>query len=503
MPKEASFLDLPLELRAHGQTRHESLYRTLRAAILDGRLKPHARLPSTRDMARQYGLARGTVVTVFEQLTTEGYLASRTGAGTFVTATLPDDFLQAGKKHVQASARDRIQPSVPANDLRHVALARNGQALARSPFPVRFSASIIRPFSAHLPALDAFPCDLWAKLTARRARRLSVEMMAGHDARGYLPLRETIAEYLGATRGIACNAEQIVITTGFQQALDLTVRLLLNPGDAVWIEDPGYLGARHVLQAGGARIIPVPVDHEGINVAFGEQQCPDARLAYVTPAHQAPLGMPMSVSRRLALLQWATRQRAWIIEDDYDSEYRYAGRPLAALCSLDTGGVVIHAGSFSKTVFPSLRIGYLVLPDALVESFISAMSVTNRYCAVLPQAVLRDFIADGHFARHVRRMRQLYVERRDALTDAVNRHLSGAMHIGASDAGLNALAWLASPYSEATTVEAARGAGLIVQGLSENVCEHRVSDGVLLGFAAIPPEQILGGIQSLEKALAK
>jgi GntR family transcriptional regulator/MocR family aminotransferase len=339
-------MPLMLTPREPGTPAHRWLATALRAEILDGRLRPGARLPATRDLAGQYGLSRGTIVSAFEQLKAEGYLEGTVGSGTYVNKVLPDELLQVPRK--AGAAR-------PARAPQRRDLSAFGER-ARPVPPYSFNPP--RAFRANQPALDLFPTALWAQVAARRLRRASANLLLGCDPLGYRPLQEAVAEYLRTSRGVKCGPEQIAIVSGIQEALDLTARLLLDPGGRVCLEDPGYVGAAAVFEACGAKIVPVPVDAEGM--ALPGAKARGARLAYVTPSHQFPLGISMSLPRRLALLEWARNAGAMIFEDDYDGEYRYSGRPVPALQGLDRHGLVIYSGSFSKVLFPSIRLGYLV-----------------------------------------------------------------------------------------------------------------------------------------------
>jgi len=394
MAKRTATLPLALPPRDQAMPAYRWLSTALRAEILAGRLRPGARLPATRDLAGQYGLARGTIVNAFEQLKSEGYLSGSVGSGTYVNETLPDELLQVGRP---AGARR------PAGGPPRRRLSGFGRRVA--PLP-EYDPRPARAFRTDLPALDLFPTALWAQIAARRWRRASRSLLLGCGPLGYPPLREATADYLRTSRGVRCAAEQVAIVSGVQEALDLAARVLLDPGDRVCLEEPGYVGAARVLEACGARISAVPVDGEGM--ALPGPRLAGARLAYVTPAHQFPLGTSMSLPRRLALLDWARRSGALLFEDDYDSEYRYSGRPLPALQGLDRHGLVLFAGSFSKVLFPSLRLGYLVIPEDLVDRFAAAKSVASRHAPPFEQAVLSEFITEGHFGRHVRRMREVY-----------------------------------------------------------------------------------------------
>src|SRR6185437_2136313 len=360
----------------------------LRAAFASGTLAAGARLPSSRALASQLGVARNTVDSAYALLAGEGAIESRGPAGTIVSA--------------QMTAR--IAPP------RQRPMVFSGK---RAPPPAAL------PFRMGLPALDAFPRKLWSGLVVRAARGLGPADMSHPDPVGSPPLREAVAAYLGVSRGIACTAEQVLITGGFQGALALVRQVLLKPGDAVWVEDPGYLLTRQALELAGANLVPVPVDREGLRVHAGITAAPRARLAVVTPTHQSPLGVSLSLPRRLALLTWAAESNAYVLEDDYDSEFRYTGRPLPALKGLDRAERVLFAGSFSKVLFPGLRLGYLVVPDTLSDAFLRASRLLTSGQPALEQRAVAAFMAGGHFARHLRRMRGLYAARRAALAAAL------------------------------------------------------------------------------------
>jgi len=463
------------------------LYRGLREAILRGRLRPGLRLPATRVLAHDLRVARNTVVAVFEQLVAEGYLEARIGAGTVVAALAPESML-----HAQPAAKRGAAGEHPALSRRGAALAAIQRASPQAP---------TRAFQVGLPELQTFPIDLWAKLLARRVRTPSRSALGYDYAVGYPPLCEAIAQYLGAARGVVCRPEQVIVVAGAQAALDLACRLLLDPGDAAWIEDPGYVGARGALLGASASIVPVPVDDEGIDVAAGERRAPRAHLAYTSPSHQLPLGVTASLGRRLALLDWATRAGAWILEDDYDSEYRYGGRPLAAMQGIDAAGRVIYVGTFSKTMFPALRVGYLVVPPSLVEPFSIAMRHTGHSTPVVVQAALADFIGDGHFATHVRRMRVLYAARQARLLRGVRRHLSGLLDVREAEAGMHLLASLPPDSDDVALTQRAREAGLVLRPLSVHYVAEPARAGLLLGYAGVPEREIDRGVELLADIL--
>src|SRR5947209_7969233 len=476
MPRETTVFPLSLPAAPPGGSLYRWLYGELRAAILDGRLRPGARLPATRDLASAYHLSRATIVTAFDQLKSEGYVEGRSGSGTYVSEVLPEHLLDVHGPHQESR-------------LPHRRIALSSYARRLQPF----RGSVARPlraFRAHQPALDLFPTNLWAQVAARRLRRVSASLLAGGEALGYRPLREAVAEYLNTSRGVKCSAEQVLIVSGAQQALDRTARVLLNPGEPVWIEEPGYPGAAVVFHAAGAKICPVPVDEEGLDWERGLRRHSRARLVYVTPAHQFPLGVTMSLRRRLALLEWARRSGTLIFEDDYDSEYRYSARPIPALQGLDPSGVVIFAGSFSAVLFPALRLGYLVVPAEMVDVFAAAESVSTHHPPLLEQAVLCDFISEGHFARHIRRMRELYAERLAVLLDGAREKLSGLLEISHVEAGLETVGWLQGSISEERAARAAAERDVEVAPLSRYASGRARKNALVLGFAAVDAKEI-------------
>jgi len=480
-----------LDSAAH-RTYGEQLYRQLRDAALSGRLQPGARLPASRRLASTLGVARQTVLDTYEQLAAEGYLVGRHGSGTFVAEVLPDHLLRVrGQTVSQASQEGRV----------HRGISKRGALLSSSqviPMPLR---TPLRAFRIGHPAVDAFPFQRWRRLADRRWRSPPRDLTGYGYPGGYPPLREAIAGYLGAVRAVYCAPEQVIVLGGSQQALDLAARVLLDPGDTVWFEEPGYLGARAALAGAGARIIPIPVDQDGLEVAVGTVAAPAARLAYVTPSHQYPLGVTLSLARRLALLAWAARADAWILEDDHDSEFRYAGRPLAALQGLDTSARVIYIGTFSKTLLPSLRLGYLVVPPDLVDAFTSARAVGDRQSPSLEQAVLADFIAEGHFGRHIRRMRQLYAERQQLLIEAASRELLGVLELRPESAGLHLVGRLPASADDRALSRAAYARGVDAIPLSATYLGPPNASGLLLGYAAYPEAEIRAGMRELAQAL--
>jgi GntR family transcriptional regulator/MocR family aminotransferase len=469
--------------------RHRQLYDALRAAILAGRLAPGARLPSSRTLAAEVGCSRNTVLAAFEQLSAEGYLNGKVGSGTTVAVTPPDSALRVPT----APRAPRAAPG------RRALPARRGARLA-TVHVVQHGVTGSRPFRPGVPALDEFPSSIWSRLVARWTRAAPRSLLEYGPAAGYPPLREAIAVYLREARGVHCAVEQVIIVSGSQQGIDLTARVVLEPGDSVWLEDPGYPSARAALAAAGMRVCPVPVDAEGLDVADGARRAPQARLAYVTPSHQFPLGVTMSLARRLALLEWARRSGGWILEDDHDSEYRYASRPLAAVQGLDRTGCVIYLGTFSKVLFPALRLGYLVVPPSLVDAFTAARDLVDRHSPSLTQAALADFIADGHFARHIRRHRTLYAARQAALVAAARR-VAGALDVAPADAGMHLVGWLPAGVDDRTVAAAAAEHGVEAPPLAAYRARAAGRGGLVLGYSGYDEHAIARGVDALEPAL--
>jgi GntR family transcriptional regulator/MocR family aminotransferase len=493
MAKQTTQLALMLPPREPGLPASRWLYGALRAAILEGRLRPGARLPATRDLARHYGLSRGTILDAFEQLKAEGYVEATVGSGTYVTRILPDRLLEVARptrgRAVREGTAERREPRRLSAYGRRVGLFEN------------LESGPARAFRAHQPALDLFPTTLWAQIAARRLRRATTSLLLSCPPLGYPPLQEAVADYLTTSRGVRCSSEQVAIVSGVQEALDLVARLWVNPGDRVAIEDPGYLGAALVFEAFGANLVPIPLDDQGL--AFGDSPLAGTRLVYVTPAHQFPLGVSMSLPRRLALLEWARTSGAMIFEDDYDSEYRYSGRPMPALQGLARHGQVLFAGSFSKVLFPSLRLGYLVVPDDLVDRFAAVQSLTHRHAPLLEQAVLTDFLAAGHFGRHLRRMREVYAERLSVLLESAGERLAGLLELSRVEAGLQTIGLLGGGIDAKAAVRAAARRGVEVAPLSRYTRGQRVPEGLLLGFAAVDPQEIRRGVGELAVALER
>jgi GntR family transcriptional regulator/MocR family aminotransferase len=487
MPKKATSFELMLPARDSKMPTYRWLYTAIRSEILDGRLHPGARLPATRDLAERYGLSRGTIVSAFEQLRSEGYVEGSIGSGTYVSKVLPDELLEVTR-------RTGAQPALQRKQRRKI--SDYGKRVELFPsYEIRPS----RAFRANVPALELFPTSLWAQIAARRFRRASTNFLLGCEPLGYYPLREAIADYLRTSRGVNCVPEQIAVVSGVQEALDLTARLLLNPGDQVCMENPGFPGAAMAFEAVAAKVSGVQVDNDGMEIPSAGLRV--ARLIYITPGHQFPLGITMSLARRLELLKWAGNYGALIFEDDYDSEFRYSGRPVPALQGLDRSGLVLFGGSFSKVLFSSIRLGYLVIPQDLTNLFSATISLTTRHAALPEQAVLCDFITEGHFGRHLRRMREVYGERLSVLLEGASERLGELLEISEIEAGLQTVGWLHKGINGESATRAAAGRDVEVFPLSRYSRGRMAREGLQLGFAAVEAREIRRGVQELAIAL--
>lgn len=488
---------------------HRQLYEGLRGEILSGRLPAGSRLPSVRSLVREFEISRNTVTGALSQLSAEGYLEPRVGSGTYVARSMPDELLWAGRQSKGLDGRtpmpgpSRWGPERGPREQR--LLSGRGSLLATTPVGATVRrAGPPAPFAAFAPAVPdvrAFPHRTWGRIAGRMWRRPPEDLLRYGAPAGYRPLREAVAEHLRASRAVDCSWERVIVVSGSQQALDLCARLLLDPGDQAWIEDPCYLGARAALSANGARTVPVPVDGEGLDVAAGKEKAPGARLACVTPSHQYPTGATMSVGRRLALLEWSSRVGAWILEDDYDGEFRYSGRPLPSLQGLDNGGRVLYLGTFSKSLFPALRLGYLVVPEDLVDAFANAKALSDRHTPAVEQAILAEFVAEGHFGRHLRRVRKLYAERQAALVEAAKEELAGLLEVRASDAGLHLVGHLAENVDDELASQRAATMGILAPSLSAHRLSGSGPPGLVLGYAAFEEQVIRHGVGRLAEVL--
>jgi len=475
--------------RNSGRPLHRQIYDAFRSMIVAGSIGSGQQIPSTRTLASELGISRIPVLNAYAQLLAEGYFEARVGAGTFVCSSLPE----------QATHPEKSRKSWVPENLARRCVARTARMLPRferGPWARHEGA-----FDLSQGALDEFPHKVWANLLARHSRNPLTSSLGYGDSRGLRRLREVIAIYLRTSRAVRCEPQQIMIVSGSQQAVNLSTRVLLDPGSPVWMEEPGYWLARHVLMAAGCRIVPVPVDAEGLDVTAGIRRCRTARAAFVTPSHQFPLGVTMSAARRLRLLDWARSAGAWIVEDDYDSEYRYQSKPVASLQGLDEASRVIYIGTFSKVLFPSLRIGYLVVPPDLVDRFLSMRYAMDINPPHLYQAVLADFIGEGHFSRHIRRMRTLYNERRTLLVDSLQRTFGSRLRILGDMAGMHLTVTLPNGLNDSEIANRAARESLWLWPLSPSYIAKAAAHGFILGFGSTASSEIPRAVEHLRAVL--
>jgi GntR family transcriptional regulator / MocR family aminotransferase len=469
---------------------HRQIYNSYRTAIVDRALRPKEQVPSTRTLASELGVSRIPVLNAYAQLLAEGYFETHAGAGTVVSSMLPDQ--------VTAPQRSADSPGLPPGP-RPISRACSPLPPVQNVLPWlggRWGA-----FSLGQPALDQFPVKIWSRLVAHQCRNLRLASMHYSSPMGLRDLREAIATYVRTARGVRCEAEQIMIVSGSQQALEISTRVLLDRGNRVWMEEPGYRFARYVFNLNGCHVVPVPVDSEGLNVAAGISRCRKARAVLITPSHQYPLGVTMSASRRLQLLEWSHRTGSWIIEDDYDSEYRYENMPIASLQGLDRGARVVYIGTFSKVLFPSLRLGYIVIPPDLIERFLTVRLTIDICPPTFFQAVLADFIREGHFSRHIRRMRLLYRDRRGALLESLKKDLGVAVDVTGEQAGLHLSVTLPRGFVDHEIAERASHQKLWLAPLSASYEERPSPQGLILGFSNTPSEEIPRAVRKLRDIL--
>jgi GntR family transcriptional regulator/MocR family aminotransferase len=491
-------IELPVSLDDQGGLPlHRQLYNQLRLAILEGRLAGGSRMPSTRALAAQLGFSRNTVSSAYDQLLAEGYITARMGSGTFVCEAPPDDLYQTPVRDRRASPE---LPPVPDNVVpRLSAWARRAIHGVVDEMTPRGAARLPYDFRDGRPAVDYFPMDLWRRLLGRRLRSRNLSQFGYAPSTGVEALRASLAEYLRRARAVKCTPEQILIVNGSQQALDLLARISLDPGDAVMLEEPGYLGARRAFTAQGARLLPVPVDASGM-VTDDLDRASDGvspKLLYVTPSHQFPTGAVLSLPRRLALLRWAREHGTLVLEDDYDSEFRYQGRPVEALQGLDTSGTVIYIGTFSKVLFPSLRVGYLVLPPSLVGAVSTAKWLSDRYTATIEQQVLADFFDEGHFERHLRAMRMIYQSRHDTFVAALHRELGDLVLAPTTGTGLHTLVTLRASLPVEALVARAAAKGVGIYPARPYYLNDPGTTSLVMGFTGLDEGKIDEGMSRL------
>jgi GntR family transcriptional regulator / MocR family aminotransferase len=473
---------LPFDLlveRSAAEPMHRQIYGALRKYILEGRLEADANLPGSRILAQHLGIGRNTVLSAYDQLLAEGYVAARSGSGTYVLPRLKQP--------------NPLRSEVFVDPRR---LSRRGEMIASQPQPCRTAGKIC--LYPGVPETRAFPFPVWSRLLSRNARQGGDDLVAIQNYSGHHKLRHTIAEYLGVARGVECDADQVVIVTGAQAALDLLARILIDEGDWVWMEEPGYLGARGAFLAGGARLSPLRVDRQGW--ALDDPDLPPPRLIYVTPSCHWPLGAIMRMEERLRLLHLAERHNAWIVEDDYDGEYRFRGRSIPALRGLPHSGRVIYVGTFGKTIFPTLRLGFLVVPRELAASFNRAMSLTGQFAPSSLQVTVADFIKRGYFAHHLRRMRRLYARRQERFVELCRKHLAQWVSVQENDSGIQVLGQFIVPMDDGEVADVAFQKGVDVQPVSINYFRDPPRHGLLLGYAALEPAETLEAVMMLRAA---
>lgn len=463
----------------------QQIYLQLREAILSNALAPGVKLPSSRHLAERLDISRTSVVSAYEQLLAEGFAVGRGGSGTFVAADVPAPVDAPALRSAPTSGAPRV--------------SRAGERYRA--FGAGLAASPMAPFMTGCCSVDAMTIEAWRRIGLAETRAFDRLALSYADPAGEAELRREIAAYLRAARAAQCSDEQVIVLSGAQQAIDLSLRTLLDPGDAVWIEDPGYAATREALKAAGARLVPVPVDAQGLDVGAGKAAAADARAVYVTPSHQYPTGVAMSLPRRLELLAWAAESGAWIIEDDYDSEFRYTGKPLASLQGLDRSGRVIYVGTLSKLLFPGLRLGYAVVPDALVDMFRGARFLSDRSPPSLPQAMAAAFMRQGFLTSHIRRMRQLYREARDVTVKAIGRRLGDLVEIEAPEIGMQLVVHFREPVPDVAfdvvVAEAAARRGVVVRPVSPLYLKARPRQGLVIGYSGFDAHQLRAAAATL------
>lgn len=468
---------------------YKQLYSEFRDAILAGRFLPGQQIPPTRELAKVLKISRTTVLLAFDHLLLEGYIKGKPGAGTFISDEIPESLLLANFKDRTAQEPERLK-----RQRTNVRGSKLVEYLNRE----RLDYNKFQPFKPGVPDLNRFPCDIWSKLLAKGTSTIPKKDLGYSSSGGFKPLRKAIADYLRMARGVKCHHKQVIIINGAQQGVDIICRVLLEKGDSVGFEDPGYPDARNILSAAGMNIIPMPMDDEGMNFKNCRQE---PALLYITPSHQYPLGVTMSLNRRLELLEYATSIGAWILEDDYDSEYRYNGFPLSALQGIDNSHSVIYMGTFSKVMFPGIRLGYVIVPEDLIEIFIAAKLLIDRNSPILEQAAMEKFIAEGHYGRHVRKMRVLYEQRKKVFYELVETYLSQYLFLHPTEAGLHTIAWLKQAEDDTIFSKMMFENHIIAPALSGYSITKKLKPALVLGYAAYSQQQIEATVKKMKKVL--
>lgn len=466
----------------------EQFYLALKEMILNGQLKSGRKIPSSRTLSEMMSISRNSVLSGVERLIDEGYLVTKSGSGTYVTNTIPDEVIQIKS----ISVHKKPDSENNGNDLNpHMNVMKKVWDMTR---PHSGNNML---FNIGVGCVDLFPYELWGRLLGRIWRQFRHQDWDLNEALGYKPLRSAICEYVRTTRGVNCSDKQIIILNGTQQAINLAAQVLLQKGDEVWLDEPGYDGALGAFTSVGATVRPVISDKDGMDISYGIKHWPSAKMIFTSPSHQFPLGGTLSLSRRMALLDWASENKMWIFEDDYNSEFRYTGQPIQALQGLDKQQRVIYAGSFSKMMFPGFNLGFLVVPENLVESFKIAKYYADTRTSYLEQMILSTFISEGHYARHVRRVRKACYERQRVMIEAIQLHLPEIMFAKPSDSGIHVVCWLSEEIDESYMIDQCRKVGLGAQPLSRYCQTAQTSQAILLGFAAHSPAEIIDGIKKL------
>lgn len=470
---------------------HRQVYEGFRSAILLGKLRPGQPVPSSREFAALHALSRFPVLQAYAQLLAEGYFESRTGSGTYVSSSLPERLMSASpNRH---------------NTFQGISGPRrlSRRSAQFPPFSLNRANRIWGAFGVHQPAFDQFPFRIWSALITKHSRNPGAHVIHNIDPMGNRRFRNAICDYLSSSRAVRCHPDQVMVVSGSQQALDIAARVLLEPEDAAWVEEPGYHLGFSAFAAAGCQLIPVPVDREGMNIDAGIALKQNARAALVTPSHQYPLGSTMSATRRLQLLNWAQSSGAWIIEDDYDSEFRFESRPISSLQGMDANARVIYIGTFSKVLFPSVRIGYIVIPPDLVERFAAVRLAMDIFPPYLPQEVLADFMIEGHFGAHIRKMRQVYKERRSALIDCIEQEFDGLLQVHGAEAGMHLAATLPAGYSDTEIAARAAEERLSLYPISQYFQQAPAMQGFVLGFGSTPVREMKRAVEKLRTVIGE
>ncbi|MEE9928484.1 PLP-dependent aminotransferase family protein [Microvirgula aerodenitrificans] len=474
---------------------HQRIQRALRALILDGALGPGVKLPATRALATSLGVARDTVENAYVQLHRDGFIARQKGSGSYVSETVGTELRGAARKRMklQDHKRSTMEPGA--------GLSRRGRMILDSGGTI--DQQVIKAFATGLPETRTFPTDVWERLQRQALKDYRAQVLLHGDPQGAMPLRKAIAAYLNLERGAKAAPEQILVLSSTRQALFLCAQLLVDAGKPILMENPGYYGAKKAFESTEARVVPIDVDAQGIRTDLLRADRSGADCVYVTPSHQYPTGATLSLERRLELISWAAENGKWIIEDDYDSEFHYDGLPTACVQGLDKYQRTIYIGTFSKTLYPGLRMGYMVIPPELVSAFARARSIMDGHTPQILQLTLARFMEEGHYNAHVRAMRKLYAGRREILLEAIDRHLAGIVTALQPEGGMQVLCLLEDGWSEEKTIRQAASAGVLLPGLSRLYAGEEKRQGWLLGYASLTAYEIEAAMLRLANALKK